>query len=50
MQNPLRTKNVYLRRKSALMRDYISVGGVVFLVGLFAAFQYRKINPIDPQQ
>ena len=48
MINPLRTKNTYLRRRSHLFRDYALGAILVTILGTFVAFQYRKINPIDP--
>lgn len=50
MLNPLRRNRVYLRNKSALMRDYMMGVSMALGIGLFVQFQYRKINPVDPME
>ncbi|CAD8072359.1 unnamed protein product [Paramecium primaurelia] len=48
MQNPLKKSRTFLRRKTDLLRDYLTGGTALLLFGLFISFQYKKINPPDP--
>lgn len=48
MQNPLKKSRTFLRRKTDLLRDYLTGGASLLIFGLFISFQYKKINPPDP--
>ena len=48
MNNPLRSKNTYLRKKSDLLRDYITGGIIVGSIALLIKIKLDKINPPDP--
>lgn len=41
MLNPLKKKNTYLRRKSELLKDYLTVGIGFTLFGLFIYRKYK---------
>ena len=48
MNNPLRSKNTYLRKKSDLLRDYVTGGIIIGSIALLIKIKLDKINPPDP--
>ena len=48
MNNPLRSKSTYLRKKSDLLRDYVTGGIVIGSIALLVKNKLDKINPPDP--
>ncbi|KAM3135780.1 hypothetical protein pb186bvf_012177 [Paramecium bursaria] len=48
MNNPLRSRNKYLRKKSDLLRDYVTGGIIIGSIALLIKIKLDKINPPDP--